>query len=122
MLDGRVVDHEIDDDAHAERVAVVHELDEIARGAVLGMHAVVIGDVVAVVAVGRRVERLQPQAGHAEAVKVFEAAVQAFEITDPVAVGVHVLLDVETVQDRVLVPEVLDRHAAATRCACARTR
>ena len=73
-IDRRVVDDEIDDDADAERVGVIHELDEVAERAVLVVDAVVVGDVVAVVAIGRRVERLQPDAGDAEARQVVEPA------------------------------------------------
>jgi hypothetical protein len=43
--------------------------------------------------------------------QVVEASVQPLEVADPVAVGVHVLLDVEAVEDGVLVPEVVNGHA-----------
>ena len=84
---GRVVDDEIDDDAHAELLGVVHELDEVAERAVLRVDAVVVGDVVAVVAVGRRVERQQPEAGDAEAGEVVEPPRQPVEVADAVAVA-----------------------------------
>ena len=107
-----MVDDEIDDHADAERLRVIHEVDEVAERAVLVVDAVVVGDVVAVVAVGRGIERLQPDAGDAEPREVVEPAHQPFEIADAVAVGVLVLLDVEAVDDGVLVPEVVDRHRA----------
>jgi len=47
----RVIDDEIDDDADAERLRVVYEVDEVAEAAVLVMNVVEIGDVVAVVAI-----------------------------------------------------------------------
>ena len=47
-----VVDDEIDDHAQAELLGVIHELDELAERAELRVHAVVVGDVVAVVAIG----------------------------------------------------------------------
>ena len=76
------------------------------------MHAVVVGDVVAVVLVGRGIERQQPQAGDAEAGEIVAAVGQPGEIADAVAVAVHVRLDVEAVDDGVLVPKVMN-HARA---------
>ena len=52
MLVGGVVDDEIDDDAHAALLAAVGELDEVAERAVARIDAVIVGDVVAVVAPG----------------------------------------------------------------------
>jgi hypothetical protein len=96
----------------AERFGAVHEVHEVAERPVLLIDAVVVGDVVAVVAIRGGVERLEPDAGDAEAGEVFETATQTFEVTDAVAVRVLVLLDVEAVDDGVLVPEIVDRHAA----------
>ena len=50
-VDRRVVDDQIDDDADAERLGVVHEVHEVAERTVLFVDAVVVGDVVSVVAV-----------------------------------------------------------------------
>jgi len=68
--------------------------------------AVVIGDVIAVVAVGGRVERHEPQARHAQVGEVVEALHEAGEVTDSVTVPVHVRLDVEAVDDSGLPPQV----------------
>jgi hypothetical protein len=105
-----VIDHQVHDDPQAERPRVVYELHEIARSPVLGMHAVIVADVVAVVAIGRRIEGLEPDAGHAETSQIVEPPVQALEIADAVAVRIHVRLDVEAVNDAVLVPEILEHH------------
>jgi hypothetical protein len=50
MLVGGVVDDEIDNDANAALRAAMGELDEIAERAVTGIDAVIVGDIVAVVA------------------------------------------------------------------------
>jgi hypothetical protein len=105
-----VVDDEIDDDAEPDLVGVVHEVHELAERPVLWMHSVVVRDIVAVVAVRRWVERLQPQARHAEAGKVVEPPREPLEIANAVAVAVDVGLDVEAVNDRVLVPEVINHR------------
>jgi hypothetical protein len=93
----------------------VRELDEVAERAVGRIDVVIVGDVVAVVAAGRGLERHQPDRGDAEAVQIIEAAHQAAEITDTVGVGIHVGADGQTVEDRVLVPEVLDHQPGRPR-------
>jgi hypothetical protein len=87
VLVGGVVHHQVDDYLDAAFVGLVHELHEVAAGAVAGVHAVVVGDVVAVVAVGRGLERGQPDGVDADGVQVVELADQPFEVTDAVAVG-----------------------------------
>ena len=111
MLVGGVVDDEVDEDAHAALIAGVGELDEVAEGAVAGIDVVVVGDVVAVVAHGRGLEGHEPDGGDAEALEVVEAAHEAAEVADAVAVGVHEGADVEAVEDGVLVPEVVNHVA-----------
>jgi hypothetical protein len=103
----RVAHDEIHDHPHAELLRVVHELDVLTQGAVLRVHTVVIGHVVAVVLVRRRIERLQPHTRHAEAGQIVEAPREPRKISDAIAVRVEILLDVEAVDDRVLVPEVV---------------
>ena len=66
--------------------------------------SVVIGDVVAVVAQRRRIERQQPDRGHAEVLQIVELRGKPAEIADAVAVAVVERADVELVDDRVLVP------------------
>ena len=110
MLIGRVIDDEIYQHADAALFGLMREVDEVAERAEAGLDLVVVADVVAVVAVGRLLERRQSDAGDAQPLQVVEAAAQALEIADAVAVGIHEGSDVQAVDDRVLVPEVLD-HA-----------
>ena len=67
VLDGRVVDDQVDDHPHAPVAGGADHLDELAQRAQSRVDAVEVGDVVAVVAVGRRVERHQPQRRDADA-------------------------------------------------------
>jgi hypothetical protein len=115
-----VVHDEIDDDPKPERLRVVHEFHEIARRAVLGMDPVEVADIVSVVAVRRRIERLQPETCHAETREVFEAAVESLEVTCAIPIRIHVLFNVQAVENRVLVPEVVDGHATHRRCGTGR--
>ncbi len=75
------------------------QLDEVAVRAEARVDAVEVGDVVAVVAVGRRVERHEPQARHAELGEVVDALGQARQVAAAVAVPVQERLDVEAVDD-----------------------
>ena len=110
MLVGGVIDDEIDEDAEAALLAAVGEFDEVAEGAVAGVDAVVVGYVVAVVAAGGGLEGHEPDGGYAEALEVIEAAHEALEVADAIAVGVEVGRNGDTVNDCVFVPEVID-HA-----------
>ena len=108
-----VVDDQIDDHPDAALACLLGELDEVAGAAVAAIDAVVVQRVVAVVVVGRGLERLQPQGGHAQAGQVVQPAQQALEVATAVAVGVHERADVQAIEDGVLVPEVVDHRSLA---------
>ena len=76
------------------------DLDEVAVVAQPRIDPVEVADVVAVVAVGGRIERHEPQARDSEVGEVVDAAREPGEVADPVVVAVHVRLDVEAVDDR----------------------
>ncbi len=100
--------------AAEKKLAAMGELDEIAERAVAGIDAVIVGDVVAVIAARRGLERHQPDRGDAEPVQIVEPAQQALEIADAVAVGVHIGADGEAIDHAVLVPEIVDHVRAAS--------
>jgi hypothetical protein len=103
---GGVVHHEVDDHAHAAVVRGAQHLHHVAQRAVAGIDAVVVLDVVAVVTLGRGVERGEPQARHAELGEVVEPLRETAQVAHAVAVGVQVRLDVEVVEDRGLPPQI----------------
>ena len=105
-----MVHHQVDQQPHATLLAAVTEGDEIPQRAIARVDAVVIGDVVAIVAVWRGLKRHQPDGGDAEPLQIIEPAGQPGKITDAVAVGIHEGLDGQAVDDRVLVPEVVDHR------------
>ena len=78
---------------------------EVVQRAVARMDVLVVGDVVAVVAQRRRVERQQPERVDAELLQVVELLGQAGEVADAVVVAVEEGADVRLVDDGVLVPE-----------------
>jgi hypothetical protein len=106
VLDRGVVDDQVGDHPHAAVPGGADDLDQVAVGAQPRVDAVEVGDVVAVVALGGRVEGHQPQAGHPEVGEVVDPLREAREVAAAVAVPVHVGLDVEAVDDGVLPPQV----------------
>ena len=73
----------------------------------IGIDVAVVGDVIAVVATGRGVERQQPQGRDPELLEVVELFSQADEIPDAIVVAVGKGLDVKLIDDRVLEPELV---------------
>ena len=100
-----VVDHQLGDDAQVAPVRLVEHQAEVVQRAVLGVHVLVLADVVAVVPQWRRIERHQPQRVDAQVLDVVQLRGDALEVAHAVVVGVEEGLDVELVDDRVLVPE-----------------
>ena len=105
MLVRGVIDDQLGDDAQAAAVRLFEKALEIVEVAVDRIDGAVVGDVVAVVAQRRRIERQQPEGGDAEVLQVVELFDQAGKVADAVAVAVHEGADVDFVDDRVLVPQ-----------------
>ena len=117
MLVRGVVDDELGDDAQAALVGGVHEGAELLHRPVGGVDALVIGDVVAIIAERRGVERHQPDRRDAEVADVIEPLRQPLEVADPVIVRVEERLDVDLVDDGVPVPlriAAIDHRVAAS--------
>ena len=88
----------------------------VGERAVVRMHAAIVGDVVAVVAPRRGIERQQPDRVDAEIGDVVELGDQARKVADAVVVRIEERLDVQLVDDRVLVPQrVLGQRGAIRR-------
>ena len=104
MLVGGVVDDQFGNDLQAAAVRFLDEGFEIRHRPVGRIDLLEIGDVVAVVAQRRRIERKDPDRRCAQFLHMVEPAHQSGEIADAVAVGVHERLDVQLIDDRVAVP------------------
>ncbi len=107
VLVGRVVDDEFGDDPQAALLGFLDEAAEILHRPEIGVDVAVIGDVIAVVAAGGGVERQQPQRGDAEILQIPQFLGQPGKVADAVIVAVGEGLDVELVDDRILVPELV---------------
>ena len=111
-----VLRHQIQDHADAARSGAGHKSQEVVEGAVSRIDLQVIGDVIAVVAVGRGMEGQQPDAGHAQPGEVVQLVRQPREIADPVAVAVAKAFHVHAIDDRVLPPLARLGHARPFSC------
>src|SRR5262245_3631836 len=117
MLIGGVVHNQINEHANATLLGAMGKIDKIAKCAVARIDAVIVRDVVPVIAMRRGLERHQPNGGDAEAVQIVEPPRQAAKIADAVTIGIHVGADREAINDGILVPEVADHAASLPRSA-----
>ncbi|CAH0246369.1 hypothetical protein SRABI128_02803 [Microbacterium sp. Bi128] len=112
---GGVVDDEVRDHPDAAVVGGADEFHQVPQASEPGIHAVHVGDVVAVVAVRGRVEGHEPDARDAESGKIVHPLDQSAEISGAVAIAVDERLRIQAVNHRVLPPEVRglgDSHSA----------
>src|SRR4029077_18207520 len=110
-LIGGMVHDEVDEHADAPLLCTVGEVDKVAERPVALIDAVVVGDVVAVVAMRRSLEGHQPYGRDAQDMKIVEAPFQSTEVAYAIAVGIHVGADRQAIDYGVLVPKIAD-HAA----------
>ena len=109
VLVGGVIDDEFGDDAQPALLGFLDEALEILHRPEIGIDVAIVGDVIAVVAAGRGIERQQPQRGDAEVLQIAELLGQPGEIADAVIVAVGKGLDVELIDDGILVPKLVGR-------------
>jgi hypothetical protein len=107
MLVGGVIDHQFRDHAQVSALGFLHEAPKILHGAEVGIDLAVIGDVVAVVAAGRRIERQQPQSGDAQLLQVIKPLGQPGKVANTVIVAVGERFDVKLIDDGVFEPETV---------------
>ena len=101
---GGVVGDDVHHHLDAGGVKSGHQAIEIGQRADLGGDVAVVVDVVAAVGQGRGVERGEPDGIHAKGLEVGDAADDAGEIADAIAVGVGEGARVDLVDDGVLPP------------------
>jgi hypothetical protein len=104
VLVGGVVDHEVHHEPHPAVVRRCQQAVEVRERPEHRIDVLVVGDVVAVVVLRRRIHRREPQHVDAEAGEVVEPPLDAAQIADPVAVGVRERARVDLVDDGGLPP------------------
>jgi hypothetical protein len=99
-----VVDREIHKDADIALLCLTGEATEVIEGSEPGVDTEVVGDIVAVVLAGRRIERKQPDGVDAEIDQVVHGVDDALEVTDPVAVAIAEGGDIDDVENCLVEP------------------
>ena len=105
VLVGGVVDNKLCNHPKTARVRGGDESAHVLNRAVFGMHGMVVGDVVAIVAPRRRIEGQKPDRGRPQLDDVVELLGQPRQVTDAVVVRIEERLHVHLIDDRILVPE-----------------
>src|SRR4029079_11601320 len=110
---GGVVHHQVEHDPDAPAMRLGDEAIEVGEGPEDRVDRVVIGDVVADIEAGRRVDRREPDRIDAErllgpVLEVVELADQAGQVTDAVAVRVCERARIDLVDDAALPPVVAE--------------
>ncbi len=103
---GSMVDDQVHKDFHASFVSTVQDFLKDAKIAEIRMDIHVIGDVVSIVGVGRRINGREPDGVGAKALDIVKLAEHAPQIADPVAVSVAETAAPDLVYDHGLVPVV----------------
>ena len=98
---------------NAALLAAMRELDKIAQRAVSRIDAVVIGNIVSIIPARGRLKRHQPDGCDAHALEIIQPAHQALKVADSIAIRIHVGGDRQTVDDRVLVPKIIDHEVGS---------
>src|SRR5712671_515265 len=106
----RMVQHEIDENTNTSLFGAVSELDEVAHCPVSWVNAIVIGHVVAIVAMRRDLEWHEPNGGYAKALQIVEPARQPDEVADTVVIGIHECPNRQAVNNGVLIPKVVNHR------------
>jgi hypothetical protein len=106
-----VVYDQIDEQTQSALFAALREFDEIPQRSVSGIYSVVISDVISIVTTGGGLKRHKPYGCDPHALEIIQASHQTLEVPDPVAIRIQIGSDRETVDHRVLVPEIVDHGA-----------
>ena len=93
-----VIDHQIEQHLHSQLMRPVQHFFELFKRPVIGMDILVVGDVIAVIRVGRGIDRAEPDAVHAQAFNIFQLVIDAVQIADPVSVTVAEAADPDLIE------------------------
>src|SRR5258708_2499507 len=107
-----MIHHQVDDEADPALLGGVGKFDEIAKRPVARVNLIIVRGVIAAVAAGRGLKRHEPDCGYAEPMQIVEAPHESGKVADAVAVGIHVSVHGQAIDDGVLVPQVVVHREA----------
>ncbi len=99
-----MIGHQVHQDPQSQPVCAVDQGVEVVESAETGVDVAVVGDVVAPVGHGRRVERSDPDEVDAQVCQVVETAVDPNQVTDAVTVRVGERSEVHLIAHRAVPP------------------
>src|ERR1700722_13185115 len=111
MFIGGVVYDQIDEQTKSALFTTLREFNKVPQGAISGIDAVVISDVVSIVPTRRGLKRHEPYGCDAHSLEIIQTSHQTLEVPNTVTVCIHIGGDRQTVDDGVLVPEIIDHGA-----------
>jgi hypothetical protein len=117
-----VVGDQVHEYAQPSGVGVGHQLVELGESSEARVDVAVLGHVIAVVEVGRRIERGDPEGVDPEALEVGKARPEAGQVTQSVAVAVGEAAQVDLVEDRSTPPGTSARHGPSVKRETSRSR
>jgi hypothetical protein len=101
---GGVVDDEVQYQPYPALSSLQSQLGEVTEATETVVDSVIVGDIIAIVAIGRGMDRVEPQTCDAQPREVVEPADQPLQVAVAVAIGVLEGLHVDAIDDRFLVP------------------
>ncbi|MNG75476.1 hypothetical protein D3C79_339800 [compost metagenome] len=104
MLGGGVVKHHIHHDTDAALVGLCHQVFEVGHGAVGRIDGAVIGDVVAIIDLGRDIDRRQPDGIDAQLLQIVQPLSYPCQIAIAVTGAVLEALRIDLINNAVLPP------------------
>ncbi len=102
-----MVDDEVHHDLHSTLVRRLRQVVEVGQAAEERVDILVVADVVAVVVLGRAVDRAEPEYIDTETGQVVELRDDALNVADAVAIGVREATWVDLVDDSTLPPRAI---------------
>ena len=105
MRIGGVIQHQVHDDADVARMRRFDQVFELVQRPIGFIHAVIVGNVIAIVAQGRRVDRHDPNTIHAEGLQIIELFSQPAQIAASIAIAILESADGNFLKNCILVPE-----------------
>ena len=89
MLIGSMIDHQFSDDPQATRMGFLDKAFDVGQCAVVRVYPTVVGNVIAIVAPWRGIERQQPEGVDPQLGNVIELADQPRKIANSVIIGIE---------------------------------
>jgi hypothetical protein len=100
-----MIEYQLGDYPHASCMSGAKQVPELAQGVVDGIDTRIIGNIITVIPLRRRIKGEQPECSYSQLLQVIQLANQALEIADAVSIGVGERLEVYLVNDGIPVPE-----------------